>query len=298
LLKIYVDYFMDYFLPKNFVLGNRFIVEKVIGQGGFGITYRVFDKKRSISRCVKELFVSGSSTRSADQTVFSMPIHGFSFGEMVMRFIQEAEMLSMFNHPNIVDVRGVFQENGTAYMVLEYVEGYSIGSCLKDGEIFSAQDCLFIIFEVLKALELVHENNLLHRDIKPDNILVTQEGRVVLIDFGSARQFSGMVSNHTAILSNGYAPLEQYSEISEKTTALDIYALGATMYHMLTGFRPIAAPQRLSSELDMPNKLNPTIDPVLSSIVMLCLELKPEDRLQSVPELANILKDYQKRYLR
>jgi serine/threonine protein kinase len=289
---------MDQYLPNNFILSNRFIVEKVIGQGGFGITYKVYDTKRKMPRCIKELFVSGSSTRSADQTVFSMPIHGFSFGEMVMRFIQEAETLSMFNHPNIVDVRGVFQENGTAYMILEFVTGNSIGTYLKERKFLSAEDCLFVVFKVLEALELIHNNELLHRDIKPDNIMITDEGRVVLIDFGSARHFAGAAaSNQTAILSNGYAPLEQYSEISEKTAALDIYGLGATMYHMLTGYKPLAAPERLSAALPLPHKMNPAIDPVLSSIIMLCLELKPEDRLQTVEELSFILKDYAKKYL-
>jgi len=288
---------MDQFLPENFILSKRFIVEKVIGQGGFGITYKVFDTKRRIPRCVKELFVSGSSSRKPDQTVFSQPLHGFSFGDMVIRFIEEAETLALFNHPNIVDVRGVFQENGTAYMVLEFLKGISVGSFLKANERFSVEDTLFICFQIIEALRLVHGSNLLHRDIKPDNILLTEDGRAVLIDFGSARHYAGNnVVNHTAIVSAGYAPIEQYSEISAKSSALDIYALGATMYHMLSGFRPMPSTERMSAEMPSPHELNPKIDTVLSSIIMLCMEERPEDRLQSVDELYFILKDYSKRY--
>lgn len=280
-------------LPPNHILNRRYIISDLIGQGGFGITYRAFDTRKNIYRCIKELFVSGSSTRQNDYSVHSLPIMGFSFGDLVIRFIEEAENLSKFNHPNIVDVRGVFQENGTAYMVLEYLEGVTVASYLKKHRKMPVPMTLEITLQILKALSLVHDFQMLHRDIKPDNIILTPDSRAVLIDFGSSRLFDYENNeNHTAILSPGYAPLEQYSENSPKHPCTDIYAIGATLYHMLTGYRPASSPERIQNRLPMPHEICSEVDTVLSSIVMLCMELNMEERMQSAEELMDILQAY------
>lgn len=280
-------------MPPNHILNRRYIISDLIGQGGFGITYRAFDTRKNIYRCIKELFVSGSSTRQNDYSVHSLPIMGFSFGDLVIRFIEEAENLSKFNHPNIVDVRGVFQENGTAYMVLEYLEGVTVASYLKKHRKMPVPMALEITLQILKALSLVHDFQMLHRDIKPDNIILTPDSRAVLIDFGSSRLFDYENNeNHTAILSPGYAPLEQYSENSPKHPCTDIYAIGATLYHMLTGYRPASSPDRTQNRLPMPHEICSDVDTVLSSIVMLCMELNMEERMQSAEELMDILQTY------
>jgi serine/threonine-protein kinase len=280
-------------LPPNHILNRRYIISDLIGQGGFGITYRAFDTRKNIYRCIKELFVSGSSTRQNDYSVHSLPIMGFSFGDLVIRFIEEAENLSKFNHPNIVDVRGVFQENGTAYMVLEYLEGVTVASYLKKHRKMPVPMAIEITLQILKALSLVHDFQMLHRDIKPDNIILTPDSRAVLIDFGSSRLFDYENNeNHTAILSPGYAPLEQYSENSPKHPCTDIYAIGATLYHMLTGYRPASSPDRTQNRLPMPHEICSDVDTVLSSIVMLCMELNMEERMQSAEELMDILQTY------
>jgi serine/threonine protein kinase len=280
-------------LPPNHILNRRYIISDLIGQGGFGITYKAYDTKRNIFRCIKELFVSGSSTRQNDYSVISLPIHGFSFGDLVIRFIEEAEHLSKFTHPNIVDVRGVFQENGTAYMVLEYLEGITVANYLRKRGKMSVPMAIEITMQMLKALTLIHNNNVLHRDIKPDNIILTPDSRAVLIDFGSSRLFDqGQQEQHTAILSPGYAPLEQYSENSPKFPSTDIYAVGATLYHMLTGYQPASSPERIQNRLPMPHEICSEIDTVLSSIVMLCMELNMEERMQSADDLLEILEAY------
>ena len=280
-------------LPSNYMLNRRYIITDLIGQGGFGITYRAYDTKRNIYRCIKELFVSGSSSRMNDYSVLSLPIMGFSFGDLVIRFIEEAQNLSKFTHPNIVNVRGVFQENGTAYMVLEYLEGITVASYLKKQGKMPVPMAIEISMQILKALSIVHGEQMLHRDIKPDNIILTPDSRAVLIDFGSSRLFDYENNeNHTAILSPGYAPLEQYSENSPKHPSTDIYAIGATLYHMLTGYQPASSPERIQHRLPMPHEICSEVDTVLSSIVMLCMELKMEDRMDSADELMDILESY------
>jgi serine/threonine protein kinase len=150
-----------------------------------------------------------------------------------------------------------------------------------------------IMLQILRALSIVHSKNILHRDIKPDNIILTPDARAVLIDFGSSRIFDNSYNeNHTAIVSPGYAPLEQYSENSAKQPSTDIYAIGATFYQMITGFQPISSPERLQAELPFPHHISSEIDMVLSSIVMLALELKTEDRIQTADEFSEILKRY------
>jgi serine/threonine protein kinase len=145
----------------------------------------------------------------------------------------------------------------------------------------------------LKAISIVHGEQMLHRDIKPDNIILTPDSRAVLIDFGSSRLFDYENNeNHTAILSPGYAPLEQYSENSPKHPSTDIYAIGATLYHMLTGYQPASSPERIQHRLPMPHEICSEVDSVLSSIIMLCMELNMSDRIQNSEELLEILEVY------
>jgi len=149
---------------------------------------------------------------------------------------------------------------------------------------------MLLINQLLDAVEAVHAKGMLHRDIKPENILISPEGRVVLIDFGSAREFAeGKTSHQTAMITPGYAPPEQYSERAKRGPFTDVYALGATMYYLLTGEKPIASTDRSFEELAAPHQLNSKVSSQVSSAVLLAMEMKPENRFQSIAEMKGAL---------
>ena len=278
-------------LPLNFQLNNKYRIKKVLGQGGFGITYLAEDTLLDIDVCIKELFVSGSSTRGANMTVITQNLRDFSFADFKDRFIQEARQLAKFKHPNIVRVQDFFEANNTAYVVMEFVEGQTLKDKVAFGGPLSADASHKIIESILDAVEVVHKAGMLHRDIKPDNLIIGNDGRVVLIDFGSARNYSDeRTIAQTAMVSPGYAPLEQYNPTDRKGTFTDIYSIGATFYFMLTGEKPLNVTNRYSERLKAPHEINPKVSMQVSSAVMLAMEMKAEDRFQNVGDFRIALK--------
>jgi formylglycine-generating enzyme required for sulfatase activity/serine/threonine protein kinase len=270
-------------LPLKFQLHGRYRIERMLGQGGFGITYKVHDVVLDQAYCMKELFISGNSTRSENQTVNSHSLNGISFSEFRQKFIDEARELARFNHKNIVRVLNIFEANNTAYYIMEYVEGETLKALIERRGALSRDEAIPIMQQLLDAVEEVHSKGKLHRDIKPENVLREESGRIVLIDFGSTRDFSeGRTMTQTAMVTPGYAPLEQYSERAARTRATDIYSLGATMYYLLTGCKPLAATERVHEELKAPHLLQKGLDSQLSSAVMLAMQMKPENRFQDV----------------
>ncbi len=281
----------NYNLPLNFLLNNKYRIEKVLGQGGFGITYLAEDTVLDTKVCIKELFVSGSSTRGSNMTVMTHNMKDFSFADFKERFIQEAKQLAKFKHPNIVRVQDFFEANNTAYVVMEYIEGQTLKDKVAFGGPLSADASQKIIESILDAVEVVHKAGMLHRDIKPDNLIIGNDGRVVLIDFGSARAYSDEKTiAQTAMVSPGYAPLEQYNPTDRKGTFTDIYSIGATFYFMLTGEKPLNVTNRYSERLKAPHEINPNVSMQVSSAVMLAMEMKAEDRFQNVGDFRMALK--------
>jgi serine/threonine protein kinase len=280
----------SHILPSGHLLHQRYSIQSSIGQGGFGITYLAYDQKLDQEVCIKELFVSGNSTRGINMTVQSQGQGTFSFREFVQRFVQEARQLAKFQHSNIVRVIDVFEENQTAYMIMEYVSGETLKQKIFRDGAMNEIHALQLISQLLDAVSEIHKKGMLHRDIKPDNILITPEDRVVLIDFGSAREFAeGKTTSQTAMITPGYAPPEQYSERARRGPFTDIYALGATLYFILTGEKPIAATDRTFEELISPHQINPKVSSQVSSAVMLAMELKPEHRFQTVSDLKDAM---------
>jgi formylglycine-generating enzyme required for sulfatase activity/serine/threonine protein kinase len=287
------------FLPSGHLLHQRYSIQSGIGQGGFGITYLAYDQKLDQEVCIKELFVSGNSTRGANLTVHSQSTGDFSFADFVQRFVQEARQLARFQHLNIVRVLDIFQENGTAYTVMEYVKGETLKSKIQREGAMAEKAAMSTIAQLMDAVEEVHNKGMLHRDIKPDNVLITPEGRLVLIDFGSAREFTeGRTTTQTAMLTPGYAPPEQYSTRAQRGPYTDIYALGATMYYLLTGEKPIPVTDRSLEDLVAPHQINPSISTQVSSAVMLAMELKPEHRFQTVADMREAVRTLQAREAR
>jgi serine/threonine protein kinase len=235
-------------LPDGTELVGDYRIKRILGAGGFGITYLADEKALNRLVTIKEYFPADFAARKGGSAApRSQEVAGdYQWG--LDRFIDEAQTLARFDHPNIVRVHRYFRANNTAYMVLHFEEGGSFKAWLKGlGRAPRQAELDAMIAPLLDALELIHKANFLHRDIAPDNIMVRKDGSPVLIDFGSAR---GHIASHSrtvsALVKPGYSPYEQYATTtSSQGPWTDIYALGATLYHAITGKRPPDAPSRV-----------------------------------------------------
>jgi serine/threonine protein kinase len=278
-------------LPIGFKLHQKYSIQKPLGQGGFGITYLAQNTILDVDVCIKELFITGSSSRGQNLTVITENLKDFSFSDFKERFLQEAKQLAKFNHNGIVKVIDFFEENNTAYVVMEYLKGQTLKDLVANNGPLDFEASKDIINQLLNAVEVVHNAGMLHRDIKPENLIITEDRRVVLIDFGSARAFTeGKTVAQTAMVSPGYAPLEQYNPNARKGTFTDIYSIGATFYFMLTGQKPLNVTERYTEKLKAPHELNTSVSLQISSAVLLAMEMKPEDRFQNVKDFREGLK--------
>ncbi len=225
-------------------------IREILGQGGFGITYLADDKNLAHEVAIKEYMPIDLAARGDDGSV--IPIsqsHHERYLWGLERFLEEARTLGLFNHPNIVRVRNVFQSNNTAYMVMDYELGESLQDILNRRKILDEDDIGTVIFPIIDGMKQVHAHGFIHRDIKPANIFIRVDGDPVLLDFGSARQsLSEQQQSLTSIFSKGYAPIEQYNSEDEQQGAwTDIYAFGATMYRAIAGVPPSDAINRSSA---------------------------------------------------
>jgi serine/threonine protein kinase len=223
-------------------------IEKVLGGGGFGITYLAQDANLQLPVAIKEYYPSDLAVRAPDRSVqIRSADTGDQFQWGLERFIEEARALASFRHPNIVRVLRYFKENGTAYIVMEYETGDPLKRWLSRHPALDQKSLLQLVYPLLDGLEAVHKLNFLHRDIKPDNIYIRAGGTPVLLDFGAARRVS---SDHdmTNIVSPGFAPFEQYHSKGNQGPWTDIYSLGAVMYWMTTGQKPMESASRVRED--------------------------------------------------
>lgn len=283
-------------LPEDTTLRDEYQVGPVLGAGSFGITYRARDVHLDTTVAIKEYYprhMAGRTDVSKEiQPYTDEDTEEFEFG--LSQFRQEGRTLARFDHPNIVDVRSYFEENGTGYLVMDYYEGEALADHLaQNGGTIPENDALPVLQDVLDGLRSVHEEGILHRDIDPQNIYLTDEGRAVLIDFGAARQAMGTRSQSlSVVLKPGYAPFEQYSTSGNQGPHTDVYACAATLYKCLTGLKPPESTDRLHDDkLVSPREVNPTISVETSVAVMKALRLDPEKRPASVDEFAGLLED-------
>jgi serine/threonine protein kinase len=234
-------------LPLGGTIGS-YRIERILGQGGFGITYLAYDEKLDRQSAIKEYFPTEFSRREADGNVYPQSEEKESvFAWGMGRFLNEGKTLAKFKHPNIVRVIDYLEDNHTAYIIMEYEHGNDLQTILKEKKTLSAGGVLEIFRPLLDGLALVHQAGFIHQDIKPANIFIRMDGSPVLIDFGSARQgLASKTRTLTTLVSPGYAPFELYNAEGpgQQGPWTDIYALGASMYKSLFGRAPPDAVSR------------------------------------------------------
>ncbi|MEH2928687.1 PASTA domain-containing protein [Candidatus Ventrimonas sp. KK005] len=283
-----------YHMEPGVVLRNRYLIGKVLGSGGFGITYLGYDQTLDKKVAIKEYFPTEFATRMQSQTMVTV----FS-GEKEEQFVtgmkkslDEARRLAEFQQtPGITQVFDFFEENNTAYIVMEFLEGETLREKLKRDGVMTVEDALPVVFAVLGALKTVHAKEMIHRDIAPDNIYLLKNGEVKLLDFGASRQVTGTHSKSlTVMLKPGYAPVEQYQSGGDQGPWTDVYALAATFYKMITGKRPPDSTERWTKDtLKEPSKLGIKIDRNLENALMNALHVRQEDRTKSAQEFEEAL---------
>ncbi len=280
-------------LAEGHRLNGRYRVCRSLGQGGFGITYLAADELLGQNIVIKEYFPAVLAGRATDGSVRIEQEEGReAFEEGRSRFLREARILtSLLDVPGVVKAWNYFQENQTAYLVMEYVQGISLRSWLEQHGEVSFEEALRMLKPVVLALAGIHKKGLLHRDITPDNLMVGENGTVKLLDFGSARSYlreKDSEMTQTVLLKSGYAPPEQYDGKSVQGPWTDLYALCATMYEMITGCMPEDAIQRqIRDELEAPSAYGAKITPEQEEhLLKRGLALDERERYASVAEFS------------
>ena len=282
-------------LPLGTRLKNsEYQIGKVLGKpGGFGITYLGWNIQLETKVAIKEYLPLQIAGRGAGTAAVSVHAEensvAFEYG--LNSFLEEARTLAQLRHESIVRVQNFFRENGTAYMVMEYLEGQSLEEYLAKIGRVTAPDAVALFLPVLNGLSYMHQKNILHRDIKPANIYLTEEGKAILLDFGAARQAVQEKSQSmTAIVTPGYAPWEQYHRKGKQGPWTDVYACAATLYRMVTGQNPPEGAERILEDDIVPvDRLVPGIDATIAAEIMTGLAVKMEERPQTAKKYLDLL---------
>ena len=283
---------VKFWLPEGTIVGSRYQLEKVLGIGGYGITYRGVDMRLGQTIAVKEYFPSFWVSRFGDRTsqVKCRSEERDSYLKGMQRFMDEAKTLVSLSHiPEIVKVSDYFEENGTAYIVMEYLDGKNLKQMADGFGGRIAPDILIPLLEPLViALGKVHASGLIHRDISPDNIMMLEDGTVRLIDFGNARDTTNNKSM-TLAMKQGFAPPEQYKSHGQGPWT-DVYGMCATMYYCMTGKLPPQAMERLTgAPFPTPSEMGIEILPYQEEAIFQGLDLFVQKRIQNMNELWNKL---------
>ena len=274
--------------------GGKYRIEKVLGQGGFGITYLATQEILNRKVCIKEFFFKEyceRDTGSSHVTLGTQANHEI-VERFLNKFLKEARTISQLEHRNIIKIHDIFKENNTAYYVMDYVEGESLNDMVNRRGALPENEAVSYINRVADALQYIHQKNINHLDVKPSNIMIRQDDyRVILIDFGLAKQYDtqGSQTSTTPVgISHGYAPMEQYKQggVSTFSPQADIYALGATLYKLVTGKTP---PQAMDVFSDGLPTLPSSISRPVSNAIKKAMQPRKTDRPQSIAEFLNIL---------
>ncbi len=283
-------------LTPGTILANRYIVGTCIGFGGFGITYKAYDTILGVIVAIKEFYPVGLVNRAPGETRVGV-MSGEKMGEyniQLQRFLMEAQNIAQFGKAkDIVNVYDYFEENGTAYIIMEYIEGILLKEYMEQEGQMDVETALYLIMPIIEALKKIHGSGIIHRDVSPDNIFITNDGAIKIFDFGAA-QFAGE-SGETAseaVIKAGYAPPEQYRSKSKQGPFSDIYSVGAILYEMITGVKPMEASDRTAKDtLVPPSQLGIKLDPNLDRAIMQAMAVRQEYRFQYVEHLQEAIED-------
>ena len=290
---------MQHLQPNTTLQGGKYRIERVLGQGGFGNTYVGYNTEFEETVAIKEFFMKGVTERNANSTTVSVSNseNVDSFLQQKEKFKKEARRLRQLDNPHIVKVHDLFEENGTAYYVMDYVDGENLSERLKrTGRPMTESEVRLMFPQILDALKAVHDAKIWHLDLKPANIMLEKGGNIKLIDFGASKQLNaqkgGAIASTAISYTNGFAPREQMEQNYDKFGPwTDLYALGATLYNLLTNQRP-PLPTDIDDDMSDDKHLALPMPNVSDKMKQLILWLMKTNRMQR-PKTVKDIKDIQ-----
>ena len=289
-------------LPIGTILkGGEYCVKRYIASGGFGNTYEVEHVRLGKHLALKEFFMRGINLREGTRVSVSQEDNRATFDQMREKFYKEAQRLALLEEAHIVEVNDFFEENQTAYYTMKLVDGQSLSATMKQsGHPFTEQQVLKILPQILEALKYVHSNDLYHLDLKPGNIMQNVQGHCWLIDFGASKQLSASESQTLSTSTGlcytpGYAPSEQINGNTKRIGAwTDIYALGATLYNMLTGHTP-PSPDDIMNDEEKAFTFPSAVSEKMRQLVIWMMQPRPADRPQNIEQIEQYLRKRDKK---
>ncbi|MGJ8621849.1 MAG: serine/threonine protein kinase [Yoonia sp.] len=282
------------------LLGDQFTIEQPLSSGGFGITYLAQDNFLGRRVVIKECYPEAFCRRDGGRVLVRSHTHQEKYRAIVKMFMREARSIAKLRHPNIVGVHRIFEYNDTAYMVLDLIHGRDLLSVIHDEkQILTPDQVKEILIKTLDAIELVHQNDLLHRDLSPDNILLDKWGNPILIDFGAAREEASRETRAVSsvlVVKDGYSPQEFYFAGGKQGPSSDLYALGATFYHLISGEAPPNSQTRMAEFAgNNPDPCEPLAgrfpeyDPEFLAAIDKAMMILPKARIQSAREWMDLI---------
>ena len=281
---------MPHLSPDTTLQGGKYKIVKTLGQGGFGITYLAIQTNLNRRVAIKEFFMKDFCERNA--ATRHVTIGSTGSRETVSRFREkfrkEARHIAKFNHSHIVRIIDVFDENETAYYVMDYIENGSLAELVEKQGALAESVATRYILQVADALDYIHQHKMNHLDVKPANIMLNENDEAVLIDFGLSKQYDATTGSQTSNtplgISEGFAPMEQYKQggVGEFTPETDIYALGATFFYLLTGTRPPSAPDIVNDGLPLEPLRSKGVSEKAIAVICKAMEGRKKDRLHHI----------------